>query len=51
MLACAHGAHAAPGILSLVELLVSAPHEQPAVPVFHFFEVHHQPTRAARPTP
>ncbi|KAG2580558.1 hypothetical protein PVAP13_6NG355300 [Panicum virgatum] len=39
MLACAHGAHAAPGILSLVELLVSAPHEQPAVPVLHFFEV------------
>ncbi|RLN03673.1 cation/H(+) antiporter 15-like [Panicum miliaceum] len=54
MLACAHGAHAAPGILSLVELLVSAPHEQPAVPVFHFFEVprdrsartpYHQQTR------
>ncbi|TKW11662.1 hypothetical protein SEVIR_6G247200v4 [Setaria viridis] len=38
MLACLHGAHAAPGILSLVELLVSAPQEQPAVPVLHFFE-------------
>ncbi|KAJ1269569.1 hypothetical protein BS78_07G221900 [Paspalum vaginatum] len=39
MLACAHSAHAAPGILSLVELLVSVPQVQPAVSVLHFFEV------------
>lgn len=38
MLVCAHSAHAAPGVLSLVELLVITPHEQPAVPVLHFFE-------------
>ncbi|CAL5014007.1 unnamed protein product [Urochloa decumbens] len=38
ILACAHGAHAAPGVLSIVELLVSAPHRQPAVPVLHFFD-------------
>ncbi|CAO2190363.1 unnamed protein product [Urochloa humidicola] len=38
ILACAHGPHAAPGVLSLVELLVSAPHRQPAVPVLHFFD-------------
>ncbi|KAL6646315.1 hypothetical protein ACP70R_017923 [Stipagrostis hirtigluma subsp. patula] len=39
VLACAHSPHAAPGILSLVELLVSEPQEQPAVHVVHFFEV------------
>uniref|UniRef100_J3MV36 Cation/H+ exchanger transmembrane domain-containing protein n=1 Tax=Oryza brachyantha TaxID=4533 RepID=J3MV36_ORYBR len=39
MLACAHIAHAAPGILSLVELLVSEPQEQPAVHVLHLFGV------------
>ncbi|KAF8749903.1 hypothetical protein HU200_011743 [Digitaria exilis] len=46
MVACTHGSRAAPGILSLVELLVSAPHSQPAVPVLHFFEPprHHQKT-------
>lgn len=38
MLVCAHSAHAAPGVLSLVELLVITPQEQPAVPVLHFFE-------------
>ncbi|CAO2207538.1 unnamed protein product [Urochloa humidicola] len=38
ILACAHGAHAAPGVLSLVELLASAPQRQPAVPVLHFFD-------------
>ncbi|KAF0898338.1 hypothetical protein E2562_007188 [Oryza meyeriana var. granulata] len=48
MLACAHSAHAAPGMLSLVELLVSEPQEQPAVHVLHLFEVadervHHKP--------
>jgi Kef-type K+ transport system membrane component KefB len=39
VLACVHDAHAAPGVLSLVELLVSAPQAQPAVHVLHFFEV------------
>ncbi|OEL24983.1 Cation/H(+) antiporter 1, partial [Dichanthelium oligosanthes] len=46
MLACAHNPHATPGILSLVELLVTVPQEQPAVPVLHFFEVPRE--RAAR---
>ncbi|BAH94415.1 cation/H(+) antiporter 15 isoform X2 [Oryza sativa Japonica Group] len=39
MLACVHSAHAAPGMLSLVELLVSEPQEQPAVHVLHLFDV------------
>lgn len=46
MLVCAHSAHAAPGVLSLVELLVITPQEQPAVPVLHFFEA--PPDRSAR---
>uniref|UniRef100_A0A0E0LXR4 Uncharacterized protein n=1 Tax=Oryza punctata TaxID=4537 RepID=A0A0E0LXR4_ORYPU len=39
MLACVHSAHAAPGMLSLVELLVSEPQEQPAIHVLHLFDV------------
>ncbi|KAG8048226.1 hypothetical protein GUJ93_ZPchr0008g12665 [Zizania palustris] len=38
MLACAHSAHAAPAMLSLVELLVSEPEEQPAIHVLHLFD-------------
>ncbi|WVZ91744.1 hypothetical protein U9M48_037873 [Paspalum notatum var. saurae] len=49
MLACAHSAHAAPGVLSLVELLVSAPQVQPAVSVLHFFEAPHQDRSARTP--
>lgn len=48
MLACAHSAHAAPSMLSLVELLVSAPQTQPAVHVLHFFEAAH---KRVAPTP
>ncbi|TVU04595.1 hypothetical protein EJB05_47714, partial [Eragrostis curvula] len=39
VLACVHSAHAAPGVLSLVELLVAAPQAQPAIRVLHFFQV------------
>ncbi|GJN15495.1 hypothetical protein PR202_gb02416 [Eleusine coracana subsp. coracana] len=42
MCACVHSAHAAPGVLSLAELLVSAPQAQPAIHVLHFFEVQQQ---------
>ncbi|GJN04228.1 hypothetical protein PR202_ga21754 [Eleusine coracana subsp. coracana] len=45
MCACVHSAHAAPGVLSLVELLVSAPQAQPAINVLHFFEVQQQQPR------
>ncbi|KAL6858687.1 hypothetical protein ACP4OV_017689 [Aristida adscensionis] len=48
VVACAHSAHAAPGILSLVEFLVTVPQEQPAVRVIHFFEVPRERAAAGR---
>ncbi|PUZ71791.1 hypothetical protein GQ55_2G342900 [Panicum hallii var. hallii] len=39
MLACVHGPHGAPGMLSLLELLGSKPREQPAIHVIHFYDV------------
>uniref|UniRef100_A0A0D9XAL9 Uncharacterized protein n=1 Tax=Leersia perrieri TaxID=77586 RepID=A0A0D9XAL9_9ORYZ len=40
IVACAHTSHAAPGMLSLVELLVNDPDEQPAVHVIHLVNGH-----------
>ena len=48
MLACVHGPHGAPGMLSLLELLASKPREQPAIHVIHFFDVARKNAAAPR---